>query len=901
MSGMLTAAQFGNYFYTEQTSSITITAYNVNASGAVVIPSTIVGKPVTTIGAWAFHDCTRITSVTIPSSVTTLLPNAFAQCSALATVAIPSTVTSLPSGIFANCGSLNNVTIPAGVTLIGPSAFYRCTSLTSITVPEGVTLIDFNAFNGCSALATVTFPASLASIGTDAFAETGLKSISVATGNPVFSSVSGVLFNKNQTVLIQFPPQKAGYYSIPSGVTRIGEGAFEYCQKLTSLVIPSSVTTIDRSAFYACTKLTSLSLPSGLVSIGDGAFAYCEALGSIKIPTGVSSIGTNWFFGCKNLTSVTIPQNVTSIGVNAFGECAALSSIVIPASVTSIGDYAFNRCYKLASISLPASVTSIGSRAFSWCGVSSFTIPSSVTSIGIAAFAWSETLTSISVDAGNPNYCSVDGILFNKAKTLLLQCPSGKTGSQIIPHGTIVIEESAFEDCRGVTQVVIPSTITEIRSDAFWYCSSLTSVRIPSGVTLVGNGAFSSCDGLNQAVFLGNAPSVSSSPFSSVAAGFSVAFYNNRTGFSSPTWQGYPSVNLGDWVDAPQDLKVEDSAAGELVNGGAVPGIGSASIGGSSVVTLTLTNTGTVDLTNVAISKSGTDAADFQVSVLGSDYLIGGESLTFQITFAPTAIGIRSATLQIASSDADENPFELTLSGTGTAPEISIEQPAGTSIQDGGNRDFGTQVLGIGKPLVFTINNTGTGDLTGLATSITGIHASDFTVSSAPTSPVATGGSTTFTVAFKPSGTGNRGAVLHIANNDPDESPYDINLTGKGVALPEIAIEQPAGSGLVDGATKKSFGTVTVGKVGKTRKFIIKNTGTAKLTGLGLTRTGKHKKDFVISTLSKTSLLPGESTSFQAAFKPAAKGTRTAAIHVLSNDADESPFDITVTGAGAVK
>lgn len=854
--GSASSAQFGNFTYTDTGSAITITAYTSTSSGPVSIPATIAGKPVTEIGNDAFKAKTGITAVTFPANMAKIGQGAFQGCTGLGNVTLPSGIQRIETSLFSGCVSLKSVTLPAGVTSIGFYAFYECKLLSAVNIPDGVTLIDSLAFSGCEALQSLSLPASLSALGTSALAGGGFRSISVAAGNAYFSSSNGVLYNKSQSTLVRYPPNKAdSSHVIQAGVTRIEGDAFQGSQYLKNLTLPAGLTDIGGSAFGSCTSLTGINIPQGITTIPDGAFYRCTSLPAITLPSGVKTIG----------------------------------------------HFAFQECSSLAVLTLPEGLETIAEAAFETCGLTEIHLPASVTSIGLVPFEACDKLNSITVDAGNPIFSSVDGVLFNKSRTTLRKYPAARLGRYQIPYGVTSIGQSSFEGADALTEIIIPSTVTTIDGDAFNDCDSLTRLTIPSSLDYLGPRAFDSCDSLAQAIFLGNAPTISLGPFSFAAPDFSVGYYNNRTGFSSPTWQGYPSVNLGDWADVPQDLKVEDSAAGELVNGGAVPGIGSASIGGSSVVTLTLTNTGTVDLTNIAISISGADAGDFQVSALGSDYLTGGESLTFQITFAPTAIGIRSATLLIASSDADENPFELTLSGTGTAPEISIEQPAGTAIQDGGNRDFGAQVLGMSKPLVFTVNNTGTGDLTGLATSITGIHASDFTVSSAPTSPVATGGSTTFTVAFKPSGTGNRGAVLHVANNDPDESPYDINLTGKGVALPEITIEQPAGSGLVDGVSKKSFGTVTVGKVGKTRKFIIKNSGTAKLTGLGLTRTGKHKKDFVISTLSKSSLLPGESTSFQAAFKPAAKGTRTAAIHVLSNDADESPFDITVTGAGAVK
>jgi len=142
-------------------------------------------------------------------------------------------------------------------------------------------------------------------------------------------------------------------------------------------------------------------------------------------------------------------------------------------------------------------------------------------------------------------------------------------------------------------------------------------------------------------------------------------------------------------------------------------------------------------------------------------------------------------------------------------------------------------------------------------------------------------------------------------------SEFSVNKTTNGMftlqsvsldlaaaaAKPEIVVQQPAGSGLSDGG-KKSFGTVPVGKAGTAKTFTIKNSGSAKLTGLAITKNGANAADFVVTDPGKSSLAPGASTTFKVTFKPKAKGTRSAAIHIKSNDADENPFDIKLGGAG---
>ncbi|WP_235324230.1 leucine-rich repeat protein [Anaeromassilibacillus senegalensis] len=169
------------------------------------------------------------------------------------------------------------------------------------------------------------------------------------------------------------------------------------------------------------------------------------------ISSGVTSIGDGAFVGCNSLTSITIPNSVTSIGGWAFADCERLTSITIPSSVTSIGDLVFSYCY---------------------------------------------SLTNISVDAGNPNYKSIDGVLFDKNGSTLIQYPAGK-------------DEAVYH---------IPSGVTSIGDWAFYFCESLTSITIPSSVTSIGSGVFCGCYVLTRLTFSGNAPSIDYDAFLDVTA-----------------------------------------------------------------------------------------------------------------------------------------------------------------------------------------------------------------------------------------------------------------------------------------------------------------------------------------------------------------------------------------------
>ena len=382
---LLPAAVQAQFTFTTNNGAITITGYT-GPGGTMIIPDTTNGYPVTSIGDDAFYDCYSLTSVTIPNSVITIGLGAFTYCTNLTSVTIPNSVTTIGDQAFFYCSRLTSVTFPNSVTNIGDYAFTYCTSLTSVTIPNSVTSIGNSAFYSCSSLTNVTIGTNVANIGDGAFAYCArLTAITVDALNPVYSSVDGVLFNQDQTVLIRYPGGKAGSYTISNSVANIGDEAFAVCSSLTNVTIPNSVTNIGDEAFGACNSLTSIMVdtnnpsyssvagilfdksqtalieyPGGLsgsytisnsvTTIGNAAFAFCNRLASVTIPNSVANIGDEAFVLCSSLTNVTIPNSVTSIGAGAFAACGSLTSVTIGNSVTNIGFDAFISCSSLTGV-----------------------------------------------------------------------------------------------------------------------------------------------------------------------------------------------------------------------------------------------------------------------------------------------------------------------------------------------------------------------------------------------------------------------------------------------------------------------------------------------------------------------------------------------------------------------
>ena len=286
------------------------------ASGDIIIPATVGGRLVTAIGSSAFSNYTGITSIIIPNSVTSIGSGAFYDCINLSNVILGDRVEDIWHGAFDNNRSLSSVFIPSSVIIIGESVFRDCRNLISIDV---------------------------------------------CPDNTVYSSLDGILYDKNRSTLVQYPGGKiAGTVIIRDEVINIYNHAFENRTDLTDIIFPNNLISIGDWAFSGCLNLGNVTIPDNVETIGMLAFQNCSGFTNLTIPDSVTSIGQGAFTQNRNITNLRIGKNVKSIGGSAFQDLSNITNIIIPESVTSIGRDAFFRCYSLNRITFEGSIPAAG-------------------------------------------------------------------------------------------------------------------------------------------------------------------------------------------------------------------------------------------------------------------------------------------------------------------------------------------------------------------------------------------------------------------------------------------------------------------------------------------------------------------------------------------------------------
>lgn len=424
------------------------------------------------------------TELVFKEGVTQIGKSAFCGCDFKGSVTLPKGLTQIGAGAFLNCFNLTGVTIPQGVTSIGDNAFLNCRNLTSVVIPEGVTSIGVRAFGACYGLTSVTIPKSVTSIGEPAFSGC-LNNIFVDEGNASYSSVDGVLFNKDHTTLIAYPANRADTaYKIPEGVTSIGNWAFQTCWYLTDVTIPESMTSIGNYAFAWSDELNAITIAKSVTSIGKGAFSYCTGLKDVYY-TGSRTQWKNIKIADENEPLLNATLHLNPVNYVASGTCGEnltwtlrLDGTLTISGTGTMQDYEYTTddngdrhttapwyAYSPTKLVIEDGVTYIGHYAFLGCGLTgSVTIPETVTGLGWESFGLCGGLTDVTIPA------SLTKIRYGTF--------NGCTGltSVVIPEGVPMIDGIAFAGCTGLTSIVIPESVTKIEWGAFRDCSNLKDV-----------------------------------------------------------------------------------------------------------------------------------------------------------------------------------------------------------------------------------------------------------------------------------------------------------------------------------------------------------------------------------------------------------------------------------------
>lgn len=519
----------------------------------ITIPATYEGLPVTAVEGSAFENCSTLVEINIPDSVTNIEVgieggytggSAFNGCRNLLTVNVypvadvtnpkfisydgilyefnddgglslkyypkyregayvmPDNVTEIPLKALYQKTYLTELVIPASVKKIGANAFQGCSKLTKIIFEDAganAAAIELgkDLFKSCSALVEISLPSNIETITATMFDGcTKLEKIEV-NNNPNYVTMDGVLCEINAVSgqankIIYYPKAKAGEYTVPTGITTIGEAAFKDCEALTKVTIPGGVTMIEKQAFYSC-----------------GALLEVEFTG--KYYDGDLTIETEAFYSCSKITAITLPANLKTLKAYAFGGWSGLKTVTANCERETLDFevYAFhyNNQYKYGYIE-------------------HLILGKKMAVVDINGVFGSSKLVDVQVDPENPYYTSQDGVLFDKAMLNLVYFPGAITGEYTIPEtvttiGTRVFQskeitgivigknvvsigDQAFNSCKKLVKVTFEEGGTEplvLGDEVFYLCSALPEIKLPERLTVLGDGVFKNC-ALLETVFI---------------------------------------------------------------------------------------------------------------------------------------------------------------------------------------------------------------------------------------------------------------------------------------------------------------------------------------------------------------------------------------------------------------
>ena len=359
------------------------------------LTNVIISNTITSMLDNVFANCSKLTSVTLSNNVLlNTLPSIFYGCTSLNNIVIPNNYTTINDNAFYGCSGLTSIDL-GNVTTIN-AGFYDCTSLAIVNIPASVTTLGYNSFYGCTSLVNVYFESETATptiILNSSFGNIGSPNTAYVKEGSDYTSIqtSPATFNR---IVVQVPPLvyyvpdettiitaadvlAAGGVAItevnmPSSVTTIGVDAFKDCINLTSIIFRDSgvsgVTTIGNSAFDTCGVTDINTLLSNVTTLGELVFRFCQSLTSVTLPASITTIPMYAFYNCNNLVSINL-NNVTSFVNGCFFNCTSLASINLStnAALTILDYFIFSGCTSLTSVTIPSNITTINNYAFRDC------------------------------------------------------------------------------------------------------------------------------------------------------------------------------------------------------------------------------------------------------------------------------------------------------------------------------------------------------------------------------------------------------------------------------------------------------------------------------------------------------------------------------------------------------
>ena len=530
--------------------------YGIGKLTTITIPTTYKDLPVTTVEASAFVSCSTLREIRIPNTIKLIeigsegingIGSAFQSCSNLSaitiypvegakdvryhsvdgvlyynneytgmeikaypyaktgTLEIEEGTTVIPTGAF-KYAKFTEVVVPHTVTEIHANAFQSCSNLTKITflvAPEGATesplVLREKAIYSCSKLESITFPARLSTFSTNSITScSSLTSIDVVGSGGGFTSKGEaghkVLCTAGGDTIIFCPKGMSGEFTIPNGITTIAEGAFQGCNKLTKLIVPGFVTEIQKEAFKSCSGLEEINLT-------EEGYAL--------------TIRESAFYGCSGLYSITLPKRLVAMEANAFGSTTKLTKVVVNSTGVAAGE-GEKRTVDFATNAFGTTVsTATGKPTFY---VTHVELGPEVPEFEITG-VFGQNIVNVTVDAKNPNYTAIDGVLFDKAVTKVVYYPTDRTGDYTLPATIVEIGDRVFQGKTGLTGITIGKNVKSIGvgtfrdcskleyvkfevggtaaltigDDAFYGCSAMTSIELPARLVSIGANAFNSC------------------------------------------------------------------------------------------------------------------------------------------------------------------------------------------------------------------------------------------------------------------------------------------------------------------------------------------------------------------------------------------------------------------------